>query len=126
MHPKTTKQTESIVLGPMGWIWCVRCKKSRRHFVARTFALIAPVHRVVHQVSCSNEMIPNATKQYEMDQRIRLESNGVDRVRSLRKILTRLRGTNFCINYTSPAPFCTKFRAIMKLSQMHPIHPIGP
>ena len=26
-----------------------------------------------------------------------LGSNGVDRVRSLRKILTRLRGTNFCI-----------------------------
>ena len=27
-----------------------------------------------------------------------LESNGVDRVRSLRKILTRLRGTDFCIS----------------------------
>ena len=29
-------------------------------------------------------------------QNISLGSNGVDRVRSLRKILTRLRGTNFC------------------------------
>ena len=32
--------------GPMGWIRCVCCEKSQRHFVARTFALIAPVHPV--------------------------------------------------------------------------------
>src|SRR6185312_14541252 len=31
-----------------------------------------------------------------MQQNVSLESNGVDRVRSLRKIPTRLRGTNFC------------------------------
>ena len=49
----------------MGWIWCVRCEKSRRHFVARTFALIALVHPVLHRVSCSYEMIPNAKKYYE-------------------------------------------------------------
>ena len=35
-----------------------------------------------------------------------LESNGVDRVRSLRKIPTRLRGTNFC---TSLARFALSF-----------------
>src|SRR6185312_5963307 len=35
-----------------------------------------------------------------------LGSNGVDRVRSLRKILTRLRGTNFCI---SSARFASSF-----------------
>jgi len=49
----------------MGWIWCVRCEKSRCHFVARTFALIAPVHPVLHRVSCSYEMIANAPKYYE-------------------------------------------------------------
>ena len=38
---------------------------------------------------------------------------------SLWKIPTRLRGTNFCLNYTSPAPFCTKFCVVMKRSQMH-------
>ena len=37
-------------------------KKSRRDFVARTFALIAPVHSVLHRVSCSFETIPNAPK----------------------------------------------------------------
>jgi len=37
---------------------------------------------------------------------ISLGSNGVDRVRSLRKILMRLRGTNFC---TSSAHFAPRF-----------------
>src|SRR6185437_14247142 len=37
---------------------------------------------------------------------VSLGSNGVDRVRSLRKIPTRLRGTNFC---TSSARFPTSF-----------------
>src|SRR6185437_7535035 len=36
-----------------GWIGIVHCEKSRRHFVARTFSLIAPVHPVLHRVSCS-------------------------------------------------------------------------
>src|SRR6185312_14240565 len=35
---------------------------------------------------------PNSLKMYESHQNISLGSNGVDRVRSLRKILTRLRG----------------------------------
>src|SRR6185437_17093363 len=41
-----------------------------------------------------------------MDQNMRLWSNGVDRVGLLRKILTRLRGTNFC---TSSACFAPSF-----------------
>ena len=39
---------------------------------------------------------PAATKYYETHQNVSLVSNGVDRVRSLQKIPTRLRGTNFC------------------------------
>src|SRR6185312_8364315 len=39
-----------------------------------------------------------------MNKNVSLGSNGVDRVRSLQKILTRLRGTNFC---TSSARFAT-------------------
>ena len=66
----------------MGWIGCVRCEKSRRDFVARTFALIAPV--VLHRVSCSYEIIPNAPKHYATHQNMSLRSNGVDWVRSLR------------------------------------------
>src|SRR6185503_8053902 len=84
--------------GPMGWIGCVRCKKFQRHFVARTFALIAPVLYVLQQVSCCYEMIPNASKSYETDRNISLGSNGVDWLHSLRKIPSWLRGTNFCMN----------------------------
>ena len=69
-----------------GWIGFVRCQKFRCDFVARTFALIAPVHPVLHQVSCSYETIPNAHKHYETHQNMSLGSNGVDQVRSLRKI----------------------------------------
>ena len=38
-----------------------------------------------------------------------LGSNGVDRVGSLQKIPMRLRGTNFCINYSSSARFAPSF-----------------
>ena len=86
MHPKTTKRTEKLVQGTMGWIGCIRCKQSRRDIVTRTFALIAPVHPVLHKVSCSYETIPNAPKHYETHQNMSLGSNGVDQVRSLQKI----------------------------------------
>jgi len=62
----------------MGWIGCGRCEKSRRDFVARTFALVAPVPFVLQQVSCSHVMIRNAPKHYETHQNISLESNGLD------------------------------------------------
>jgi len=70
----------------MGWIGCVRCEKSRCDFMAQTFALIAPVHPVLKRVSCSYEIIPNAPKHYETHQNMSLGSNGVDQVRSLRKL----------------------------------------
>ena len=65
-------------------------------------ALIAPIHPILHRVSCSYEMIPNAPKHYETHQNMSLGSNGVDQVRLLGKITTWLRGTNFCINTVHP------------------------
>ena len=47
---------------------------------------------------------PKCTQRYETHQNISLGSNGVDRVRSLRKIPTRLRGTNFCTSFARVAP----------------------
>ena len=73
----------------MGWIWCIRCEKSRRHFVARTFALIAPVHPILHRVSYSYEMIPNAPKHYETHENMSLGTNRVDQVRLLEKLHAR-------------------------------------
>ena len=106
MYPNTTKHTETLVLGQMGWIGC--CEKSRCD-VAQTFVLITPVHPVLHRVSCSYETIPNAPKHYETHQNINLGSIGVDWVCSLRKIPTWLCGTNFCINCTSSPRFAPSF-----------------
>ena len=69
----------------MGWIRCVRRKKLQRHFVARTFVLIAPVQYVLHQLSCTYETIRNAPKYYETHRNISLQSNGVDLVHLLLK-----------------------------------------
>ena len=93
----------------MGWIRCVGCEKLQHDFVAQTFALIGPVHPVLHRVSCSYEMIPNAPKHYETNQNMSLGSNGADWVHSLRKIPTWLRGTNFCTNCTSSPHFAPSF-----------------
>ena len=97
MLPNTTKQIETLVLGPMGWIGCACCEKSRRDFVPRTFALIAPVHTVLHQVLCSYEMIIDEPKHYETYQNMSLGSNGVDWVRSLRKSRRDFVARNFAL-----------------------------
>ena len=90
-------------------IGSVRCEKFKQDIVARTFALIAPVWLVLQQVSCNSKTVPNAPKQKQTHQNLSLGSNGVDRERSLRKIVTRHRGTNFCINSTSLARFAASF-----------------
>ena len=81
----------------MGWIMCVGCEKLQREFVAWAFALIAPVQYVLQQVWYSYESIPNAPKYYETHRNISLVSNGVDWVRSLRKISTWLCHTTFAL-----------------------------
>ena len=110
MHPNTMKHTKTLVYCPMWWIRCVGCEKlqcdfTQRDFVARTFALIAPVQPILHRVSCSNEIVPNAPKHYETHQNMSLGPDGVDRVDLLQKILTPLCGLNFCINFNSSARF---------------------
>ena len=69
----------------MEWIGCVPCEKFRCDFVARTFALIVPVHMVLHRVSCSYETIQNASQHYTTQQNMSLGSNGADWQRSLKK-----------------------------------------
>ena len=86
--PKHYATHQNMNLGSNVVDWSVRCEMSRRDFVARTFALIAPVHTVLHRVSCCYETITDEPKHYETYQNMRLGSNGVDWVRSLRKILT--------------------------------------
>jgi hypothetical protein len=71
--------------------------------------LIAPVQPKLHQVSCSNEAIPNTPKHNEKHQNMILGSNGVDQVCSLGKIPKQLRRTNFCTNCTSSAQSAPSF-----------------
>ena len=96
-------------LGSNGVDWVRSLRKFQNDFMAQTCALIAPVQPVLQRVLCRNETLPNAPKHYEMRQNMSLGSNGVCRVHSLRKILKRLRGKNFCINCTSPAHFAPSF-----------------
>ena len=109
MHPNTIQRTKTWVYGLMGRIGCFRCEKSRRDFMARTFSLIAPIHPVLHRVSCRYETLKNAPKHYTTHQNMSLGSNGVDWVHSLQKIPTWLRGTNFGFNCTSSPCFASSF-----------------
>ena len=96
---------QNMSLGSNGVDWVRSLQKFRCDFMAQTGALIAPVQPILHQVSCSNETLTKAPKHYETHQNMSLGSNGVDRVRSLRKILMRLHGTNLCIDCTSSTHF---------------------
>ena len=98
--PKHYETHKNMSLGSIVWIGCLHCEKFQRDFIARTILLITPVQP---RVLCSNEMVPNAPKNYETQQNMSLGSNGMDRVPSLRKISTRLCCTNFCINCSSSA-----------------------
>jgi hypothetical protein len=57
---------------------------------------------VLHRLSCSHEKVQNA-------QNISFGSNGLDLVRSLRKILTQLRLENLFVNGASSAYFASTF-----------------
>ena len=98
--PKHYKTHKNLSLRSNG-LDRVHCEKFHRNFMVQTFALTAPVQPSLHQVLCCNETIQNAPELHETHQNLRLWSNGVDRVHSLWKIPTRLRGTNFFTNCTS-------------------------
>jgi hypothetical protein len=93
----------------MVWIGSVRCKKFYQDIAARTFVLNALVWFVLQQVSCNSKMVLNAPKRKETNQNLSLGSNGVGRQHSLRKILARHHGTNFCNN-------CTSWRVLQQVS----------
>jgi len=105
MHPNTMKRNKRWVWGPMGSIGCVRCENIRRDFVARTFALIAPVRPILHRVYCRNKMLPNAPKHYETHHNMSLGSDAVDWADLLQRNLLQLCGLNFRFNCNSLAWF---------------------
>ena len=109
MHPNTMKCTETLVFGPMGWIGCVRCEKSRRDFVARTFALIAQVPPFCTEflaVTKRSQMHPNTTKQTEI---LVLGPMGWIGCAFVTKNHDVIRGTDFCVNCSSSPRFAPSF-----------------
>ena len=107
--PKHYKTHTNMSLGSngVGWVHSLRKIAKRLHGTNLCINCTCSTH--LHQVSCSNEALPNAPKHYETHQNMSLWSNGVDRVRSLRKIPKLLHGTNLCINCTSSTRFATSF-----------------
>ena len=99
--PRHYATHQNMSLGSNGVDWVCSLRKTRRDFVARTFALIAPVHTILHRVSCSYETITDEPKHYETYENMSLGSVGVDWVHSLQKIPTSFRGTNYSINCTN-------------------------
>ena len=83
--PKQKETQENMSLGSN----CVdrecRFREILMRLCAWTLALIAPSWPILHRVSCSSEMIPNAPKRKEMHRKMSLGSNGVDRQCLLRK-----------------------------------------
>ena len=85
----------------MGWIGCVRCKKNLTRLCGTNFCT-SSVRSAPSSLRQPNS--PKCTQIVRNAPNINLESNGVDQVRLLRKIPTRLRGTNFCTSLARFAP----------------------
>ena len=65
--PKYYEMHRNISIGSNGVNWLRSLHKIPRDFVSRNFVLTAAVRYVLHQVSCSYEMISNAPKYCETD-----------------------------------------------------------
>src|SRR6185312_8008961 len=85
-------------------IGSVRCENFKQDIVAPTFALIAPVWRILQQVSCSSKTVPNAPKQKRNTPKHEFRVERCGSGAFVAKI-----HTNFCINCTSLARFALSF-----------------
>ena len=105
MHPNTTKTHQNMSLGSNGVDRVRPLPKIPMRVRGTNFCFNCTSSAISHRFSCINETIQYAPKHYKTHQFMSLASNGVDRVRSLRKTLMRFRGTNFFINCTSSTHF---------------------
>src|SRR6185436_9177111 len=105
MHPNTTKTHQNMSLGSNGVDRVRSLPKIPMQVRGTNFCINCTSSDYFAPSSCSNETIQNAPKHYKTHQFMSLASNGVDRVRSLRKTLMRFPGTNFFFNCTSSTCF---------------------
>ena len=85
----------------MGWIGCVRCENFWSDFLAQTFAPVPPVSTEFRNSTKRSQMHQTCTKRTKTWVQGPM---GEDWVHWLRKIVTRLRTTNFCTSSASFAP----------------------
>jgi len=107
--PERYETLKNMTLGSYGVDRVQSLWEITRLLRGKSFCIHAVVQPVLHWVYFRNKTIPNAPKHYETHQNKSLWSYGVDWVCSLREILKRLGGTNFCINCTSSAHFAPSF-----------------
>ena len=84
--PKHYERLQNMSLVSNGADWVHSLGKITTWLRGTNFCIICTVQYVLHQVSWSYEMIPNAPKHYETYQNMSLGSNGADKVCSLRKL----------------------------------------
>ena len=107
--PKHYEMHQNMNLWSNGVEWVRSLWKILMRLHGTNFCINAPGQPILHRVSCCNKTLPNAPKYSQTHQNMSLWSNGVDRVRSLRKITMRFHGTNLCINCTSSTRFAPSF-----------------
>ena len=107
--PKEYATHQNMSSGSNGVDWVRSLRKILTWLCGTDFCINCTCSPRFAQSFISYETIPNAPKHYETHQNMTLGFNGVDRVRSLRKIATWIRGTNFCINCTSSPRFALNF-----------------
>ena len=107
--PKHYETHQNMSLGPDGVDRVDLLLKILTQLCGLNFCINYNSLAILNRVSWSNRIDPNAPKHYKTKQNMSLGSNGVDPVHSLQQILTRLRGTNFCINCISLAYFALSF-----------------
>ena len=101
MHPNSMKRTKIFSLGSNGLDWVRSMQKIPTRLRGTNF------YTSLARFAPNSVRQPNGPKCAQIKwnvPNISLGSNGVDRVRSLRKIPTRLRGTNFCTSLACFAP----------------------
>src|SRR6185312_13017226 len=88
----------------IGWICCKKFYATLWRELLHLLQQFVPFSTEYRKATDRSQMHPNTTEAKKS-----LGSNGVDRVHSLRKIQTQLRGMKFCINCSSSAHFAPSF-----------------
>ena len=66
--PKYYETRQNMSSGSNGVVRCICCEKFKNEFMTQTCALIAQVQPILHRVSCSIKILPNALKCYATHQ----------------------------------------------------------